>query len=57
MDSHDEMMVATLMEEAVVATDDDEHLRILSCLLGLQTRDAQPWPGGSEPGSRKSKPR
>jgi hypothetical protein len=56
MDSDDEMMFAALMEEeAVVAAAADKHLMMLSCLLVVYARDAQPRSGGSAPGRHKSK--
>jgi hypothetical protein len=37
MDSNDEFMIQALMEEkANDATEEDEHLRIVSCLLRLK---------------------
>jgi hypothetical protein len=54
MDSNDEMMFAVLMEEE--ATVDDEHFKVLSCLLALYARNAHSQRGGSKSGRRKSKP-
>jgi hypothetical protein len=55
MDSNDEMMFAVLIEEE--ATVDDEHFKVLSCLLALYAQNAQPQHGGSKSGCRKSKSR
>jgi hypothetical protein len=59
MDSEDETMFAALMEEeAEIATADEEHLMMLSCLMAFYARnDAKPQRGGSAPGHCKSKPR
>jgi hypothetical protein len=59
MDFNDETMFADLMEEeAQIATADEEHLIMLSCLMVLYTHnDAKPRRGGSAPGRCKSKPR
>jgi hypothetical protein len=60
MDSDDESMFATLMEEEaeIVVTDDEEHLMMLSCLIALYAHnDVKPRHGGSALGHRKSKPR
>jgi hypothetical protein len=60
MDSDDETMFATLMEdEAEIAIgDDEEHLMMLSHLMALYARSGvKPHRGGSAPGRRKSKPR
>jgi hypothetical protein len=60
MDSDDETMFATLMEEEaeIAITDDEEHLMMLSCLMVLYARtDAKPRRGGSVPRRRKSKMR
>jgi hypothetical protein len=60
MDSDAEGMVVALMEEeakdASTAADDDEHMKILSCLLAMHPRDLKPRRGGSRPGRRISKP-
>jgi hypothetical protein len=44
-------MVATLLERetdvTAAATDDEEHMKILSCLLGMFARDLKPMRGGS----------
>ncbi|XP_051229064.1 uncharacterized protein [Lolium perenne] len=61
MDSNDEEMVVALLEEdtevAVVAIDDDEHIKILTCLLSRYIEDSKLRRVGSRPGWRKSKPR
>jgi hypothetical protein len=59
MDSDDETMFATLMDEEaeIAGVDDEEHLMILSCLMALYARnDAKQRRGGSAPRCRKSKP-
>jgi hypothetical protein len=59
MDSNDEDMVATLLEEEidVAATNDDKHMKIHFCLLGTYTRDLKRRCGGLRPWRCKSKPR
>jgi hypothetical protein len=60
MDSDDETMFATLMEEEdeITVGDDKDHLMMLSCLMALYARsDAKPRRGGLALGRRKSKPR
>jgi hypothetical protein len=60
MDSDDETMFATLMEEKalIAVVDDEEHLMMLPYLMALYTcNDAKPQRGGSAPEHRKSKPR
>jgi hypothetical protein len=46
MDSDDETMFATLMEDEAVVTsiDDEEHLMMFTCLMVLYARNvAKPW--------------
>jgi hypothetical protein len=53
-------MFAVLMEEEdeIAATDNEEHLMMLSCLMALYARnDAKLRRGDSAPGHRKTKPR
>ena len=61
MDSDDEMMIQTFLDEQADADADEEgHLLIIAALLQLQVdeeNNANPKRGGSWPGRRKSKPR
>jgi hypothetical protein len=60
MDSDDETMFATLMEEEaeISVAENKEHLMMLSCLSALYTCiDAKPRRRGSAPGCCKSKSR
>jgi hypothetical protein len=58
MDSDTEEMLAELFdEEDQSAINDEEHLLILFCLVGLLANEAAPRRVGSTRGRRKSKPR
>jgi hypothetical protein len=60
MDSDDEeeqMFTELFKEEMAAAAQDEEHMLILDCLLGLYVETAIGRRGGSVPGRQKCKPR
>jgi hypothetical protein len=58
IDSNDEEMVTTLLEEevdVVAIAAADEHMKIISCLLGMYARGLKLRHGGSTIGRHKTK--